>query len=244
MTRSTTATEQFAMQTINLSRIYTVGNREIRALCEVDLSVEKGQYVALQGRSGSGKTTLLNCISGLDQSSSGRVYIEGRETTRLSESEQTALRRRHIGLVFQSFALLPTFSAAENIDLVLRMAGMKRRERLQRMDECLALVGLRRWAHHRPYELSGGQQQRVAIARALALNPPLILADEPTGELDSSTGRQILALLRRIVDEQGTTLLMATHDLTVDDYADAVYELRDGRIEKAARVSGIVPKTT
>jgi ABC-type lipoprotein export system ATPase subunit len=217
------------VQVQQLTRVYRAGARQVHALQGVDLTVARGAFVALRGRSGSGKTTLLNCIGGLDTPTSGQVFVEGRNVAHLSERERTALRRR-IGFVFQSFALLPTFSAWENVDLALRIAGVDGRQRRARTEECLSLVGLARWADHRPYELSGGQQQRVAIARALALRPSLILADEPTGELDSATGRQIMALLRRIVDERGTTVLIATHDLTVAEYATALYDLHDGQI--------------
>ncbi len=217
------------VQVQQLTRVYRAGARQVHALQGVDLTVGRGAFVALRGRSGSGKTTLLNCIGGLDTPTSGQVFVEGRNVAQMSEGERTALRR-HIGFVFQSFALLPTFSAWENVDLALRIAGVDGRQRRARTEECLSSVGLARWADHRPYELSGGQQQRVAIARALALRPALILADEPTGELDSATGRQIMALLRRIVDERGTTVLIATHDLTVAEYATALYDLHDGQI--------------
>ncbi len=218
------------VRTEALSRVYRAGGRDVHALRGVSLAVEPGRFVALRGRSGSGKTTLLNCIGGLDRPTSGRVWLEGLDLARLPEWRRVRLRRRRIGFVFQSFALLPTYSAEENVDLMLRLAGKGRRERKQRVEEVLALVGLSRWAGHRPFELSGGQQQRLAIARALSTRPVLILADEPTGELDSTTGQQILALLRRIVEREGTTIVMATHDLTVDQFADQVYHLEDGRI--------------
>ena len=221
------------MQVQQLTRVYRAGARQVHALQGVDLTVGRGEFVALRGRSGSGKTTLLNCIGGLDTPTSGQVFVEGHNVAQLPEEERTALRRR-IGFVFQSFALLPTFSAWENVDLALRIAGVDARQRRARIQECLSLVGLARWKDHRPYELSGGQQQRVAIARALALRPSLILADEPTGELDSATGRQIMALLRRIVDEQGSTVMIATHDWTVAEVATAVYDLHDGRIAAVA----------
>ncbi|MEI2689929.1 MAG: ABC transporter ATP-binding protein [Anaerolineae bacterium] len=221
------------VQVQQLTRVYRAGARQIHALQGIDLTVGRGAFVALRGRSGSGKTTLLNCVGGLDTPTSGQVFVEGRDVAQMSEGERTALRRR-IGFVFQSFALLPTFSAWENVDLALRIAGVDAHQRRAQTQECLSLVGLARWADHRPYELSGGQQQRVAIARALALRPSLILADEPTGELDSATGRQIMALLRRIVDERGTTVLIATHDWIVAEYASAVYDLHDGRIATVA----------
>jgi len=213
-----------------LSRVYRVGTRQVHALQGISMAVEPGRFVALRGRSGSGKTTLLNCIAGLDQPTSGHVWLEGRDLARLPERKRVRLRRQRIGFVFQSFALLPTYSSWENVDLMLRLAGVRRRERRRRVDQVLGLVGLQKWADHRPFELSGGQQQRLAIARALSTRPALILADEPTGELDSTTGQQILELLRQVVDREGTTVLMATHDLTVDLFADQVYHLEDGCI--------------
>jgi ABC-type lipoprotein export system ATPase subunit len=200
----------------------------VNALQDVSLEVERGRFVALRGRSGSGKTTLLNCIGGLDRPTSGLVWLEGQDVTAMPERRRVRLRRKKIGFVFQSFALLPTYSARENVDLMLRLAGVKRRERRRRVEHVLGLVGLQRWAGHRPFELSGGQQQRLAVARALSTRPGLILADEPTGELDSVTGQQILELFRRVVDHEGTTVLMATHDLTVDLFADQVVHLQDG----------------
>jgi len=213
-----------------VTRTYHIDSRQIPALRGVDLAIDPGKMVALRGRSGSGKTTLLNCIGGLDRPTSGEVWFEGREVTRLPERTWVNLRRRRIGFVFQAHALLATYSAWENVDLMLRLAGVGRRERQRRTEEVLALMGLTKWREHRTFELSGGQQQRVAIARAIAPRPLLILADEPTGELDSATGQQILALFRRIADRDGTTVLIATHDLAVDTFADEVYHLQDGRI--------------
>jgi ABC-type lipoprotein export system ATPase subunit len=216
------------VRTENVSRVYHVGSRRVTALNGVSLTAVTGQMIALRGRSGSGKTTLLNCIGGLDRPTSGQVWLEGRSVTEMSERQRTLLRRHRIGFVFQSHALLPTYSARENVDLTLRLIGLGRAERERRVSDVLSLVGLTKWGDHRPYEMSGGQQQRVAIARAIAARPALILADEPTGELDTATGRQILRLLRDIADEQQTTILIATHDLTVDAYADQVYFLQDG----------------
>jgi putative ABC transport system ATP-binding protein len=216
------------VRTEALTRVYRVGARQVNALRDISLEVAQGRFVALRGRSGSGKTTLLNCIGGLDRPTSGLVWLEGQDVTRMPERGRVRLRRKKIGFVFQSFALLPTYSAKENVDLMLRLAGVKRRERRRRVDHVLGLVGLQKWADHRPFELSGGQQQRLAIARALSTNPVLILADEPTGELDSVTGQQILELFRRVVEHEGTTVLMATHDLTVDLFADQVVHLQDG----------------
>lgn len=207
-----------------------MGAREVPALQGVNLSLLPGQVVALRGRSGSGKTTLLNCIGGLDRPTAGQVWFQGREISRLPEGEKVELRRQQIGFVFQSHALLMTYSARENVDLMLRLAGLGRRERGERVEEVLTLVGLEKWMDHRPFELSGGQQQRVTIARALATRPPLILADEPTGELDTVTGQQILGLFHHISEKQGTTVLIATHDLAVDAFADDVHHLEDGRL--------------
>jgi putative ABC transport system ATP-binding protein len=226
------------VRTEALERVYRVGPREVHALQGVSLVVEPGRFVALRGRSGSGKTTLLNCVGGLDRPTAGRVWVEGQDLSRMPELKRVRLRRRRIGFVFQSFALLPTYSAGENVDLMLRLAGVKRRERRQRVGQVLALVGLERWADHRPFELSGGQQQRLAIARALSTRPALILADEPTGELDSATGQQILELMRRVVVQEGATVLMATHDLTVDLFADEVHHLEDGRVVETMTPAG------
>lgn len=210
-------------------RIYNQGEQEVTALRGVSLQVPAGKFVALKGRSGSGKTTLLNILAGLDQPTRGQVFVLGENLVEMDENRLTEWRRQRVGLVFQSFGLLPTLSAAENVEFLLRLNGGRFVERQERALACLELVGLTKWAHHRPYEMSGGQQQRVAIARSLANRPALILADEPTGELDSSTGREILLLLRRIVQEQGVTILMVSHDPAVDEFADQVLYLRDGQ---------------
>lgn len=214
----------------NVSRIYRVGQQERQALKAVSLSVGAGQIVVLRGRSGSGKTTLLNCIGGLDRPNGGHIWVADQEITQLSEQRLVQLRRQQIGFVFQSHALLPTYSARENVDLMLRLTNAPRSKRQERVEQVLQLVGLGKWMDHRPHELSGGQQQRVAIARALAPRPAVILADEPTGELDSATGQQILALFRQIADVEKATILIATHDLAADAFADAVFHLADGRL--------------
>ena len=212
-------------------RSFAVGGQQIHALAGVDLIIPTGTFAALMGRSGSGKTTLLNMIGALDRPTRGEVYVNGRPLSGLSDRALTELRRREYGFIFQSFALLPILSAAENVELPLRIAGgCSARERRERVAEALALVGLARWADHRPFEMSGGQQQRVAIARALVSRPRVLIGDEPTGELDSKTSAKIMELLRRIVDEGGLTLIMATHDPSVDQYADVVYRMEDGRI--------------
>lgn len=219
-----------AIETEDLWRIYKLGSQEVVALRGVNLVVPQGRFIALKGRSGSGKTTLLNCIGGLDQPTKGSVRIFGEEIAGWNERKLTEWRREQVGFIFQSFGLMPSLSAYENVELILRIAGVKARERHKRTVDMLKLVGLANWMDHRPFEMSGGQQQRVAIARALANHPKLILADEPTGELDSNTAREILDMFRTIVREQHVTFLMVTHDSLVDDYVDQVLLLKDGQI--------------
>jgi ABC-type lipoprotein export system ATPase subunit len=218
-----------------LRRSFRVGPVEVHAVDGVDLEIRRGEFAALKGRSGSGKTTLLNLLGGLDRATQGEVYLNGRALSALSDDEMTTLRRRDIGFVFQSFALLPTFSAYENVELPLRIARVDAAERSARAHRCLDLVGLANRADHRPDEMSGGQQQRVAIARALVGSPSLILADEPTGELDSRSGEQVMELFLRIAREDGVTVVMASHDPIVDEYAEVVYEMTDGRISATRR---------
>lgn len=221
----------YAIYTEDLWRVYKVGaDIEVPALRGLNLEIEPGSFVALKGRSGSGKTTLLNCLSGLDRATSGKAVVLGNDLATMNDRQLTKWRREQLGFVFQSFGLLPTLSAYENVELMLRIKGTGARARHERTEYCLNLVGLTKWIDHRPYELSGGQQQRVAIARALANTPDLILADEPTGELDSETAREILGLFLRIVREEQMTVLMASHDSLVDDYVDIVLQLRDGQI--------------
>ena len=214
----------------NLARVYRSRGKEVHALRGLSLEIPTGEYVSFQGRSGSGKTTLINCIGGLDRPTAGEVFFKGRPMSRLSEREITRLRRVEYSFVFQSFALLPTFSAYENVELPLRIQALSRRERRERTMRCLSIVGLAKWAKHRPYEMSGGQQQRVAVARALVTRPEVILADEPTGELDSATGRQIMSLFQRISIEENVTVVMVTHDPIVEEYASLVYHLNDGQV--------------
>jgi len=212
----------------NLERIFTVGSQQIRAVHNVDLDVFSGQLVVITGRSGAGKTTLLNLLAGLDLATSGTVHVQGQDLSKLPESGLTQLRRRTIGFVFQSFGLLPLLSTYENIELPLRIAKWGRVERQRRTEECLELVDLGERASHRPYELSGGEQQRVAVARALAHRPSLILADEPTGELDSTTGAAIFALLQEVVEKEEVAIVVATHDVALVENATMVRELSDG----------------
>jgi len=212
-----------------LTRRFDSGGSVVTAVNAVDIEIPAGQFIAIVGRSGSGKTTLLNIIAGLDTPDEGSVFIDGQEISRFTDKQSTKFRREQIGFVFQSFGLLPLLSAAENIDLALRIAGSGIRERGNRTRELLEQVGLTHRADHRPYELSGGEQQRVAVARALANNAPLIIADEPTGELDSTTGAQIFSLLREVADS-GVTIITATHDPFVMEHVDLVREMADGAL--------------
>ena len=213
----------------NVKRIYQVGEVEVPAVRDISIEVPQGVLAGLRGRSGSGKTTLLNIIGGLDRPTSGEVILFGQPISGLSSDELTEIRRQRIGFVFQSFAIMPAFSAVENVELMLRIAGMNTNRHKLAL-RALDIVGLGPWANHRPWELSGGQQQRVAIARALSTHPDLIIADEPTGELDSGTGRQIMALFRYIVQKEHVTILMATHDPVIEEYAHVVFELSDGMV--------------
>lgn len=219
-----------AIEVTALERVYQLGSQKVHALRGVNLAIPRGRFVALKGRSGSGKTTLLNCIGGLDQPTSGMVCVYGRPLADLNDKQLTEWRRKEVGFIFQSFGLLPTLSAYENVELMLRIAKVKRNLRRERAVHCLDLVGLKKWADHRPYEMSGGQQQRVAIARAIANAPKLILADEATGELDSETAQDILLLFQQIVKEEQITMLLASHDGLVDHYVDEVLHLQDGQV--------------
>ena len=229
------ANGKYIIQTQGVQREYKIGERTVQALRGVDLNVLPEQFVALKGRSGSGKTTLLNCIGGLDRPTSGTVRVFGRDLSELGEDQLAMWRRHEVGFVFQSFGLLPTLSAYENVDLMLRLIDVPSHERRERTLECIELVGLKKWMQHRPHEMSGGQQQRVGIARALANHPRLLLADEPTGELDSNTSRDILKLFRQIVETEHLTLLMSSHDPLVDKYVDEILLLKDGQINVPAK---------
>ena len=216
------------VRSIGVQRIYRVGGSNVHALKGVDLDVPRGLMVALMGRSGSGKTTLLNLLGGLDIPDGGEIWLDGHNISKMSDDAVTKLRRMRVGFVFQSFALLPVLSAFENVELPMHIAGIGRRDRQKRVRELLEMVGLTRRMHHRPFELSGGEQQRVAIARALANRPPIMLADEPTGELDSVNGLAILRLFHRIAEEGQVTVILATHDATAAEVADVTYDLIDG----------------
>ena len=217
------------IETQNVSRAFHSAGTTVYAVRNVSLQAGRGEFLAIIGRSGSGKTTLLNLIAGLDKPDQGSVIVDGEDITQYGDKAVTQFRRHTIGFVFQSFGLLPLLSAAENIELALRIAGAGLRDRGRRTNELLEQVGLTHRAGHRPYELSGGEQQRVAVARALANDPPLLIADEPTGELDSATGAQIFQLLRDVA-ASGVTVVTATHDPFVIEHVDRVIEMSDGAL--------------
>jgi len=212
----------------SLSRSYGSGDETVHALSDISFDVPAGSIIALVGRSGSGKTTLLNCIGGLDQPTSGTVIVDGDEVTALGEAQRADLRRDKLAFVFQTFGLMPLLSAEENVGLPMRLRGLENAERRERVAHLLDLVGLGPHAQQRPGEMSGGQQQRVAIARALANSPRLLIADEPTGQLDAETGATIMQLLRSVVKNEGTTAIISTHDPSLQAMADGVLNLADG----------------
>lgn len=216
-----------------VTKVYGSGSNKVTALDAVSFEVGRGKLVALVGRSGSGKTTLLNCIGGLDRPSDGTVVVDGVAVTKLSERKRTALRRDTVAFVFQTFGLVPMLSAAENVGLPMRLRNTKTAVRDKRVAELLDMVGLAKHVNQRPAELSGGQQQRVAIARALANEPQLLIADEPTGQLDADTGQAIMTLLREVIANQGMTALISTHDQSLMDIADDTIRLADGHLVMA-----------
>lgn len=230
------------IQVQNASRSFQLGGEMVYAVRNVNLQIHRNKFVTLVGRSGSGKTTLLNLLAGLDHPSEGTVLFEDRDLSAFSEKEMIHLRRNRVGVVFQSFALLPLLSAYENVELPLRIAGVGARERSRRTDEVLDMVGLARRAKHRPFELSGGEQQRISIARAVAIQPDIILADEPTGELDSTNAGNIFGLFQQMSRDRGMTVVATTHDRTLLDMADEIYEISDGMLSQRAGV-GSDPET-
>jgi len=211
-----------------VSKEFKVGGGVVTALRSVDLQLREGEFIAIRGRSGAGKTTLLNIIAGLDDPTHGRVVLFGRDLAHVKESERTAIRRNEMGFMFQAAHLIPTLTARENVGLLLRLANTSPAEREQRASEALTLVGLGERQQHRAPELSGGEQQRVAIARALVHAPRLVLADEPTGNLDTHTGLAILDLLRNVAHNAGIGFIITTHDPQASAIADAVYDISDG----------------
>jgi ABC-type lipoprotein export system ATPase subunit len=221
---------QYAVECTAVERTYGSGETAVRVLRGLDLKVEAGMLVALYGPSGSGKTTLLNLIGALDTPTNGNISVLGDDIVRMNENARATFRRTQLGFVFQSYALLSTYSALENIDLALRLLKLGYRERNRRAHAALEAVGLSAWASHVPDELSGGQRQRIAIARALALQPKLMLADEPTGGLDTRTTRRVMSLFRGIAHQQGTTFIIVSHDPLVAQHVDLAYDLHDGQL--------------
>jgi len=225
----------YIIETEDVCKYYKVGDVTIRALDGVSLNFQRGEYVSIVGPSGSGKTTLFNIIGGLDRPTKGGVYIDDIEISKLDAYELAWLRCHKIGYIFQTFNLLPVMSALENVSLPMIFAGTSRRERAKKAIEILEKVGLGERLHHKPSELSAGQQQRVALARALANDPSIILADEPTGNLDSQTGLEIIKLLRTLNKEKGVTVIAATHDLKIIDVSDSIVWMRDGKVERVEK---------
>ena len=222
------AEQPAAARAVDVVKVYGQGEAAVRALNGVTVDLPKGRFTAVMGPSGSGKSTLLHCLAGLDRVTSGQVFIGGTELGQLSEKQLTLLRREKVGFIFQAFNLIPTLTAAENIELPLALA--RRKPDRDWLDRVIDALGLRDRLHHKPAELSGGQQQRVAGARALASKPEIIFADEPTGNLDSRSGAEVLTFMRRSVDEFGQTIVMVTHDPIAASYADHVLFLADGRV--------------
>jgi putative ABC transport system ATP-binding protein len=214
----------------NVTRVYKVGAVETRALQGVNLSIESGEFTTLIGPSGSGKTTLLQMIGCLDQPTSGRVFVDGKDVTTLNRNQRADMRKGHIGFVFQFFALIPTLSAYENVEMPLLLTNHAAKERRERVMQLLEAVGLADRANNRPDQMSGGQQQRVAVARALATQPALVLADEPTANLDTANGEQVMEIMAKLNKETGVTFIFATHDSRVIKFAKRVVTLRDGLI--------------
>ena len=222
------------LKLINVSKSYVSETETVAPLKDINMDIYEGQFIAIVGRSGSGKTTLLNVMAGLDKPTSGEVLLHGTNIALMDENSLTEVRRNKIGFIFQSFGLLPLLSAFENVELPLRISGVGHSERSEKTNNALEMVGLLPRSNHRPYELSGGEQQRVSIARAIVGNPPLILADEPTGELDSNNAKSIFGLFKDMVVTQGMTIVAATHDSSLLSMADQVKEIRDGSLYAAS----------
>ena len=232
------------IETEDLTKHYFMGGTVIKALDGVNIKIRRGEYVSIVGPSGSGKTTLFNMIGGLDRPTRGTAYIDGVDIARLDAYELAWLRVRKIGYIFQTFNLIFVLNALENVALPMIFAGVSREERMKRATGLLGTVGLGDRLHHKPSELSAGQQQRVAIARALANDPAIVLADEPTGNLDLQTGREILNLLKKLNEAKGVTVIAATHDLKMIDMSDRVFWMRDGKIEKIGTPKELLAEIT
>ena len=223
---------RYVVETVDLHKYYFLKGETVKALRGINLQVRYGEYMSILGPSGSGKTTLFNMIGGLDTPTKGKVYLDGRDISKLTPRQLAWVRCHKVGYIFQTFNLIPVLTALENVMLPMIFAGVRREERIEKARRLLERVGLGDRLHHRPSELSGGQQQRVAIARALANDPSIILADEPTGNLDLHTGLEIINLLKSLNREKGVTVITATHDLKMIDVSDRIVYLRDGKIER------------
>jgi putative ABC transport system ATP-binding protein len=226
-------------ETKNVTKIYGMNGVAVEAVRGIDLQVKEGEFVAIVGPSGSGKSSLLHLIGAMDHPTSGEVFFRGKPLAKMSDGARTDLRAKEIGFIFQTFNLLPMLNVFENVEVVMRFGGLGRQERRERTESLLRTVGLTERMRHLPNRLSGGERQRVAVARALANRPALVLADEPTGNLDSATGTGILELLREVCSTQGQTVIMVTHDFRAASYADRVLVLRDGRIRGQAGLRGV-----
>ena len=216
----------------DLYKLYRLGSNAVRALDGVDFTISEGEFCAIVGPSGSGKSTLLNMMAGLEKPTKGEVVIEGQHLEKMNENQLVKLRRENVGFIFQSFNLLPTMNAIENVALPLTFRGMPKKMRVKRAMLALDMVGLRQHMKHRPLQMSGGQQQRVGVARALVVNPAIIFADEPTGNLDSATSKEVMKLLQNVVREHNKTLVMVTHDSQLAQFADRIFHIIDGKIVK------------
>ena len=225
-------TREPAIQVKNLYKIFRVGNEKVRALNGVDLTIYKGEFCAIVGTSGSGKSTMLNMLAGLEKPTKGEVIVAGEHLEKMNENQLVKFRREHVGFIFQSFNLLGTMNAIENVALPLTFRGVDKKIREAKAVEMLKLVGLPKHMKHRPNEMSGGQQQRVGVARALVLDPEIIYADEPTGNLDSKTSAEVLGLMRKVVTEKNQTMVMVTHDNHLAGFADRIFHIIDGKIVK------------
>ncbi len=225
-------TREPAIQVKNLYKIFRVGNEKVRALNGVDLTIYKGEFCAIVGTSGSGKSTMLNMLAGLEKPTKGEVIVAGEHLEKMNENQLVKFRREHVGFIFQSFNLLGTMNAIENVALPLTFRGVDKKTREAKAVEMLKLVGLPKHMKHRPNEMSGGQQQRVGVARALVLDPEIIFADEPTGNLDSRTSAEVLGLMRKVVTEKNQTMVMVTHDNHLAGFADRIFHIIDGKIVK------------
>ncbi len=226
------ATSKPVIQVKDLYKYYSIGENRVKALNGVDFTINKGEFCSIVGTSGSGKSTLLNMLAGLEKPTKGQIIISGHHIERMSENKLVKFRREHVGFIFQSFNLLPTMNAVENVALPLSFRGIPKKVRLAKASKMLSMVGLKKQQFHKPTQMSGGQQQRVGVARALVVQPDIIFADEPTGNLDSNTSAEVMELMKKIVREQNLTLVMVTHDNHLASFADRIFHIKDGKLLK------------